>query len=532
MSEGSAIASRALSAIAREIARLGESSLSLSAADRTVREGLAISAALRPIDWLIREDLLIEDAPVPGAAIDAESVVRPAFERLGDFLIAQELLGQIAPNDLQSACSPAGRLAAYVGTQEVVANNEGVVSALSILVPEQFARGSELPDFFDDSPVRSAVLKATVSSYVWRDPSSFTFASQANLQQALGLRGYAADAMDSVLAVSCQPSAIDAGWLDAFLSERPMATRDAFWCGYLHKSYEDSGPVHRLIDAALELPIAKVEDSVAGCWVLVLLWFTAAADRRVKDNASRAATAVLQTHNNLVPTVVRRMINVDDDAVRERTLLTAYGACLLTKDPSVLDATCDVLAESLASRPAIFHNALLRDHARTIAELALVLGVHGKPEQVLALLDGLQSPWPLEIPTDAQIKGWNDLPKLAYSCLEDDFFTYSMGCLDEWTETVAKRNMAKWILRRVAGDFRYAGSGCERYDSYMLGLHGGGRDKPRWAERIGKKYQWIAMYELAARLSDHAPRKRNSWQPELLRRPLILIEERQLLSLA
>ncbi|MBZ5672399.1 MAG: hypothetical protein LAO04_22090 [Acidobacteriia bacterium] len=528
MSESTAVASTALSAIAREIARLGETSLNWSAADRTIRESIAISAALRPIDWLIREDLLIEDAPRPGAAIDAESVVRPAFERLGDFLIAQEVLAQITPGEFQSACSPGGRLASYVGSREAVADNEGVVSALSILVPEQFARGAELPDFFDEGPARSAVLKATVSSYLWRDPSSFTPASEANLRQALGMRGYAAEAMDAALAVSCQPPAIDVGWLDVLLRERPMALRDAFWCWYLHESYEDSGSVRRLIDATLELPIAQVEDSVAGRWVTVLLWFTAAADRRVKDHASRAATAVLRIHKNLVPSAVRRMMDVDDDAVRERTLVAAYGACLLTKDPSVLDATCDVLAESLASRPASFHNALLRDHARTIAELARVLGVHGKPERLLALLDGLLSPWPLEIPTDGQIKAWDDLPKLAHSCLADDFFTYSMGCLDEWTQTVAKRDMAKCILRRIVEDFRYAGSGCERYDSYMLGLHGGGRAKPTWAERIGKKYQWIAMYQLAARLSDHAVRKRNDWEPELLRKPLILIEERQL----
>ncbi|PYS12278.1 MAG: hypothetical protein DMG17_21200 [Acidobacteria bacterium] len=87
--------------------------------------------------------------------------------------------------------------------------------------------------------------------------------------------------------------------------------------------------------------------------------------------------------------------------------------------------------------------------------------------------------------------------------------------------------MAKWILRRIVEAFGYAGSGCEQYDHYMLGSHGGGRGRPAWAERIGKKYQWIAMYQLAARLSDHAVRERDEWEPEPLRKPLTLIEERQ-----
>jgi hypothetical protein len=61
----------------------------------------------------------------------------------------------------------------------------------------------------------------------------------------------------------------------------------------------------------------------------------------------------------------------------------------------------------------------------------------------------------------------------------------------------------------------------------MLGNYGGGRSKPTWAERIRKKYLWIGMYKLAAQLNDHIERKRRSWEPEPLRTPFILLEERK-----
>jgi hypothetical protein len=93
---------------------------------------------------------------------------------------------------------------------------------------------------------------------------------------------------------------------------------------------------------------------------------------------------------------------------------------------------------------------------------------------------------------------------------------------------MSKREMGNWILGRVARDFGYADSNCMIYDEYMLGKYGGGRARKIWAERIGKKYQWIAMYQLAARLSDHVERKRDTWDPEPLCQPLILLEERQL----
>jgi len=527
VSEGTAIASRSLTAIAREISRTGQTALSWSAADSIVRKLVALPATVQPIQWLIREDLLIEDAPAGGDLIDAESVVRPSFERLGDFVIAKALLSGIRVDDFAAACAAGGALAPYLGSVNAVADNEGVVSALSILVPEEFSPGTELPDFFNEEPVRSAVMKASIASYASRDPSTFTQKSENNLREALAMPDHSYEAMNSVLAISCESSRIDAHWLDSLLNQKRLAKRDAYWVGYLHKSYEDQGQVRRLIDSADDLPLGEMTDIVAERWAIVLLWFTAAADRRVKDSASRAVTALLRGRKNVVHIVVRRMLRNDDDAVRERTLLTAYGACILSKDASVVAATCDAVTESMGKDPTRFHNALLRDHARSLAELGELLGVSAAPKALVATLDALKSPWPLELPTDDQIKSWDNLPKLAHSCLDDDFFVYSMHCLEEWTGTIPKPDMAKWILRRIVEDFGYAGSGCEQYDHYMLGSHGGGRGRPAWAERIGKKYQWIAMYQLAARLSDHAVRERDEWEPEPLRKPLTLIEERQ-----
>jgi hypothetical protein len=529
ISEGAQVIPQGLRAIAREIATQGVTALSWSAADRAFRNAASIPSTVSPIEWLVRENLLIEDVPKLAGTLEPEHTVRPAFERLGDFLVAQELLSGVARSGLRNACRAGGGLGPYLESAESVTKNEGLVSALSILVPEQTAKGFELAEFFDDGPIRSAIVKIAVRSYPWRDPSTFSNASHLILGQALGMKDFGFLAMDAALAIACQASAIDALWLHRLLNSRPMAHRDAFWCGYLHKSYESSGPVKRLAHASLELPLDHLDPEMAERWATILLWFAGAADRRVKDKASRGAIALLGRHPAIVPSVVRRMAGVDDDAIRERTLLAAYGACILTRDRSALSATCKAIGEALARNPEKFHNALIRDHTRCLAELAQMLDIRDDADELPALLEKLRSPWPLDLPSEEQIKSWDDLPKLADSCLHDDFFVYSLGCLDEWGETISKTDMGKWILRRIVEDFAYAGSGCEGYDAYMLSVHGPGRSKPTWAERIGKKYQWIAMYQLAARLADHAVRKpERSFKPEALRAPLVLLEERQL----
>lgn len=524
---GAKIVTGSLMAIARAIADSGDSALSWSRAKQAIAAAKPQAGTLPVLEWLVRADLLMEDAPRTAGSPDEESVVRPAFERLGDFLIAAELLERAGQVGLDMAHQPGGPLHALLKDSDAVKQNSGVLAALSILVPE-LNTGLELPDLVKDEPIHSTLLRIAVQSFPSRDPATFSSASASLIQEALTVGDFSFDAMDAAVATSWQPSAIDAIWLDETLRRNPLARRDAYWCSYLHDRFESSGTVRRLINAAFELPLDQLEGKIAERWTTVLLWFTAAADRRVKDGATRAATAILIAQPKAISSVLVRLLDSDDDEVRERALLSCYGALIISRDAGVTQSVTGLLQEAYRRDPARFDNALIRDHVRCIGELARELRVLPEGCDTELTMRPIDSKWPLVLPSDDQVKGWDKLPKLAHSCLDDDFFVYSVGCLRPWEHSVPRKDMGKWVLQSVARDFGYEGSGCERYDSYMLGKHGGGRSKPVWAERIGKKYQWVAMYQLASRLHDHVDPKRDDWEPEQLRTPLILLEERKL----
>jgi hypothetical protein len=526
-SKGANIVSGCLMAIVRAIADSGDSALSWSQAQRVISGARPQASTLPVLEWLVRADLLMEDAPAADAPLGDESVVRAAFERLGDFLVAAELLERSNQTGLDVACQPGGLLHALLKDSDALQRNSGVLAALSILVPEQNP-GLELPNLVDDESIRSSLVRIAIRSFPSRDPATFSSASASLIQEALGLRDFSFDAMDATLATSWQPSAIDAIWVDGLLNQKLLAKRDAFWCGYLHDRFESHSTVPRLIDAAFELPLHQLEQEIAERWATVLLWFTAAADRRVKDRATRAVTAVLTAHPKVMPNVLQRLIDSDDDEVRERALLSCYGALIVSLDEDVIHIVTNMLHGVYRRDPEAFANALIRDHIRCIGELARTLNALPEGCDPESTMQPIASEWPLALPSDEEVKRWDKLPKLTHSCLDDDFFVYSMGCLRPWEHAIPKKDMGKWILQRVARDFGYEGSRCERYDGYMLGKHGGGRSKPTWAERIGKKYQWVAMYQLASRLHDHVQRERDSWTPEPQRTPLILLEERKL----
>jgi hypothetical protein len=515
-----------LRAIARTIADSAGSALSWSRAQQVIFDARPQTRTLPVLEWLVRSDLLIEDAPLTNDPLGDDNSVRPAFDRLGDFLIATELLKRVNPERIKQSCLAGEPLHSLLKDSANVGQNSGVVSALSILVPEQNP-GLELPDLIDNKSVRAEVLKITVKSFPWRDPGSFSASSTSLLSESFGLRNFLVEAMDAAVSVSWQPSAVDALWIDLLLKQRPMARRDAWWCGYLHQGYESGGPVKRLIEAAIQIELDQVDTDIAERWATILLWFTAAADRRVKDRATRAVMALLIARPEVIPNVLTRFIASDDDEVRERSLLCCYGTLIVSRNVDLIKTIANLTYKALRRDPTAFDNALIRDHIRSIVEFSRelnVLPVGCDPEFTIRPLN---SEWPLRLPSDEEVKHWERLPKLARSCLDDDFYVYSMGCLGGWEHSFSKKDMGKWILQRVAREFAYEGSGCEKYDSYMLGKYGGGRGKPTWAERIGKKYQWVAMYQLASRLNDHVKRIRDSWVPEPRRTLYILVEERK-----
>jgi hypothetical protein len=114
--------------------------------------------------------------------------------------------------------------------------------------------------------------------------------------------------------------------------------------------------------------------------------------------------------------------------------------------------------------------------------------------------------------------------RLRTSVESDDFAVYTMASAlkKDRRPNLDFKAAQRWILKEV----ELMGFSAERfdgYDGYMLGKYGAGRSRPGWAERLGKKYQWIALYRLIGLVSDNIPAKPDTWddsppgaQPTLL----------------
>ena len=526
-SEGANRVGGSLRVIARAIAQSADVALPWSEAIQAVAAaGYGGDASI--VEWLVREDLLIEDAPHGDGPFGEESVVRPAFERLGDFLVASETYESSKRMGLEVACQVGNALHSLWSDGDALQQNRGVLEALAVVVPEE-STGLELPDLAGGISTRDDLMKISVGSLPSRDPSTFTSSTCGLISRALGRESLSFDAMDALLSVSWYPSCIDGIWLDGVLKRQGLAKRDAYWCAYLHSRFECDGVVQRLISAAFELPLSEIESEIAERWSSALSWLNAAADRRVADGATRALTTVLAARPSTIPSVLGRVMECDDDQVRERVLLSSYGALILSRDAEVVGLVTGILQDAYRDNSGKFDSALIRDHIKCIGALAVELKALPEGCDPDLTLESLDSAWPLELPSEEDVESWSRVARFRPDEFASDFFKYSMSCLRCWEHGLSRKNMGEWILQRVVRDFVFEGSGCEEYDAYMLGKYGPGRSKPVWAERIGKKYQWIAMYQLVSRLHDHLERR--SWYDPSsgpVSSPLILREGRKM----
>ena len=464
---------------------------------------------------LVLAGVLIEDRVVPGPGHAGQDAVRFSFERLFDHLRARELLEGISQRSLPSAFAPGGQLNFIVSDRESARQNAGLLEALAIQVPERY--GVELTEVADGDAIRDQAIQAVLDSLVWRASGSVGEQTEMLVREALGSRRTFARAMEALFALSARPAnPLNALWFHEVARGIPMPGRDADLCPYLHLTYGTLKGLDRLLAWALERDLTGISEEVAELWATQLCWFCAASDRRVRDHATMAMVRLMEANPSVCARMIGRFTAVDDEYVIERCLAAAYGALIRAASDDALRETASVTYDGFFKRGTPTANAMIRDYARLVLEFALIRGVlppRATPER---FRPPYKSEWPLEWPDEAYVEHYKDtfreLPKLYRSCMHDDFATYTLWWALEGYEDVGIDEARRWVFKHVL-DMGYGPEAVVRFDQYMVGKYGPGRAKPQWAERIGKKYQRIALWRLIGHVADHVPKRRSRWDP-------------------
>ena len=475
------------------------------------------------LEFLLREGLLTEVHAI-GAGENADQI-RFGFERLGEYLFVVRALKDVQPGSLNSLFADGGAL--HLNHDLDSSGLQGLAEALAVLLPERSS--VELPDL--SSPLsRRQALTALVCSLPWRHPGSFTSRTEELMREALETPEVFEQAMEELVSLAARAQhPIGASFFDKLMREKAQPGRDAIMCGFLHRNWERGGPVRRLSHWAVRPDLGLLSNETALDWAQTLLWFCLAADRRIRDWATMGVVALMQRHPDCLPQLLGRLRGVDDEYVTERYLLAAYGALIRSGDSAALaECASMVWNQFFSGSAAPTLNAMIRDHGRCIIEMAVARGVLASGIDLARCRPPYRSPWPSQPTLERSERGSGQGPdqreaapvenegpamrKLRYSVEHDDFAVYTMDSAlgSAQRPTLDLKAAQQWILQEV-DRMGFTGERFDRYDGYMLGKYGGGRARPSWAEPIGKKYQWIALYRLAGLVGDHIPSVKGKW---------------------
>jgi len=480
---------------------------------------------------LISEGVLIHDLAWDRTAEDYIAVVRFSYQRLTDHVVVDALLRPIAD---AAALRTALRSGAPL-RRTLLHAPTGWIEALSILVPERF--GVELlraANWRLPWPERHNWMEALVASIPLRAPEAIT----DETRDLMNVAARSSDRLDemvleSIIMVAPQPDhPLNANVLHRWLMSKALPERDAGWSRAVYSTFGERTALDRLIRWATKGPYPSYSDEVLELCCIPLIWTLTSPHRRLRDYTTKALTHLLASRLSVLRALLERFAKVDDPYVLERLAVITHGALLIADDPIEAVSIASRLKDVVLADDAI-PNLIARDALRGAYELCRRAGAISE-EEYRSVLPPYRSARPGTAPSEEALRETYDLDNYddttpegrrarAYSAISmslfhmGDFGRYVVESkvrdftsypLDGPMPAVEKRDEESyplkearcWIFERVIS----LGWTPELFGEFDRNISRGryGREghKP---ERFGKKYQWIALRELLARVSDN-----------------------------
>jgi hypothetical protein len=456
---------------------------------------------------LLEEGVLLRDESSSGD--DTETGV--LFDRFAGYLIADALLVRLSYAEADERLAEPGLWNSLLGEASHPLGEDVAVNLIGLL-PRRFAGhhlwriapaehrpwalAQELlseSHFLDDSTVDE--LAKLVASWGRADP---------------GPAGYGRiHPLDRLWEIRATPAhRLNASFLDRVLRLQPLPERDRRWTEWA-RSRAGSSILPELKRAAAqwsETPARTEADDLAA---LAIAWLLTSTSRELRDLATKALQRYGRPEPRRLFDLAARMLDVDDPYVVERVVAAAFGAASARQMPdpggSFEQALAGWLAElrrrflRLGTTPTT--HALLRDYVRAIFEFAGALHPAAVPPGI--------DPAALEFEAMlAPVAMADDDPDAEECCstFGMDFENYVVGSAIEGRRNYdydhpGFRQARGEILARVWSLGWRAGllGAVDRDIADDAGRFGRSRGR---VERYGKKYGWIAYYELVGRLAD------------------------------
>lgn len=417
------------------------------------------------------------------------------YQLLGDVARAKEITSKTVP-EIRAWLHSLG---------DALWRERGTLAALAIMLPE--VHEVELIDLMTlGKKAPRDAIDNFLESLTLREPTSINERTIDIVEHVITTDRYAYETWTQLVRLACVPDhPLNARWLHGYLAAQELADRDATWSVWLLGALdpEKHSPVRTLVEWAWPLDSGQrlTPTRETGTLSMLLLgWFLSTSDRRVRDHATKALVALGEKDPPAFVESLGLLLGVNDPYVIERMTAAACGISMRNKTTADVQAIANALSEFVSEGwPP---HLLTRDYVRRVFDVARATGWDGRDDS-----PPFDARWPIDATPREEIEKLAAPPNYLYGSIWHSLT--GMGDFGKYILEPAIRDLVapdrKALLdtaeRAIFDRVRDLGWSPEKFDSIDRRLRHGRSDGP--VERFGKKYQWIALYEVLGALADH-----------------------------
>lgn len=366
------------------------------------------------------------------------------------------------------------------------------------------------------------ILYSYIKSLVWRKKLNFDAKGKFTefINQVAKTSPYSMEAYDDLFyyCTAIESSPFNINKYNEKLLKMSLQERDYRFTIYI--DYEKSINIIKYCLYANMENLNSVNRLMLG---ITLSWFLVSPNRKIRDLATKSLVNIMTDNIDVMLDVLKNFKDINDMYIMERIYASCYGAILRSDNKNDFEKISEYIYSEVFLSEEVIPNIVVRYYAKNILIYIEKTNESLKfdEEKINALYN---SKWYESIPTNNDIKkykiDYNTINKEnSYLCSQNsiihsmltesagdlgmygDFGRYYFGYrISPWVKNFDSEQVLSNIVIKRVFDMGYD---VEKFGYFDYNQNYSKYRHEHATERIGKKYQWIAMHELMARLQDN-----------------------------
>lgn len=440
---------------------------------------------------------------------DGTNIYFLAFDQMNDYFCAKAIIRRVKKEDIRGYLQKE-----ILGVENGLLSKPGNINLFVWICAGYGKKYHEecinVIDSLKDKEDRKFVFSRYIRSFQWRTTKGFDV---ARFRYLLNTYPYNSDDLFSMLIGNSLKvsNPLNADFLHSYLFPMDINERDFIWTIYINEAPDEKTQLMSLAEMYSKGEKLQFSDPRQIELLLTLFsWLLTSSNRYLRDITSKAMIEILRENFQYCQVILEKFRDVNDPYVIQRLYGIVFGACCKRVHPEdeCFEKLVEYVYETIFNQDKVYPDILLRDYARLIIERFIVENPGYKG---CIVINKTRPPYKSEPVPEIEDQGYWDkeytggLWRLITSMrpamlgMYGDFGRYVFESnLHDFDVDVKK--IFNYAIYFILNELHYKEETLGVYDC----THSGSlRNITLKTERIGKKYQWIAMYNILARVSDH-----------------------------